>query len=82
MYYGRSSDFPFGDICISVDTARRHARRGRHALIQELALLVVHGLLHLLGFEDGTIRQRKRMFRQQARLFRIADPSLAPPDLI
>lgn len=40
-----------GDIVISVDTAARQALRYGHTLQEELAVLVAHGLLHLLGLD-------------------------------
>lgn len=57
---------PLGDIVISVETAQRQAYTHGVALEQEVALLGVHGLLHLLGYEDETeagaarMRQRER----------------------
>ena len=41
-----------GDIVISAEQARRQARRKRHPLVHEIALLAAHGALHLVGFED------------------------------
>lgn len=41
-----------GEIVVSVDTAAREARRRGHTLEAELALYVVHGTLHLLGYDD------------------------------
>ncbi len=53
-----------GDIVISVDTAVRQATTHDVTLEQELALLAVHGLLHLIGYEDetesGAARMRER----------------------
>ncbi len=43
-----------GDVVISVDTARRQATARGWDLDDELALLLVHGVLHLLGHEDDT----------------------------
>ncbi|EPS68728.1 hypothetical protein M569_06040, partial [Genlisea aurea] len=40
-----------GDIVISVETAARQAEERDHSLIDEIRILVVHGLLHLLGFD-------------------------------
>jgi probable rRNA maturation factor len=40
-----------GDLVISVDTARAQARACAHPLDVEIAVLVTHGLLHLLGFD-------------------------------
>ena len=71
---------PFGDIYISVESARKQAKNGGHGLLQELALLILHGLLHLAGYEDETVSKRKNMFRAQKKLFRKINPKLAPPD--
>ncbi|XP_021275493.1 uncharacterized protein LOC110410212 isoform X3 [Herrania umbratica] len=40
-----------GDIVISVETAARQAEERGHTLIDEIRILMVHGLLHLLGFD-------------------------------
>ena len=44
--------FLHGEIFISAESARRNARRFGNALAGELRLYVVHGLLHLHGFDD------------------------------
>jgi probable rRNA maturation factor len=50
-----------GDIAIAVPRAARQARRARWSLGEEMALLVTHGFLHLLGHDhesdDGTMRR-------------------------
>lgn len=43
-----------GDVVISIETAQRQAAEHGVSLAQELALLTVHGILHLLGYEDET----------------------------
>lgn len=45
---------PLGDVVVSVDTAERQAEEAGHSTDQELDLLVVHGMLHLLGYDDQT----------------------------
>ncbi len=50
-----------GDIVISVDTAERQAQDHGVTLEQELALLGVHGALHLIGYEDETKEGAERM---------------------
>jgi len=40
-----------GDIVISVETAQRQAEERGHTFLDEIRILVVHGLLHLLGFD-------------------------------
>lgn len=47
-----------GDVVIAVPTARRNARRYRHSLEEELKLLMLHGLLHLVGYDHETDRGR------------------------
>lgn len=40
-----------GEILVSVDTARRQAEELGHPLVREVEELVLHGLLHLLGYD-------------------------------
>ena len=53
--------FQHGEIFISVQTARRHARRFGNSLLHELQLYIVHGLLHLRGFDDTKAADTRRM---------------------
>ena len=58
-----------GDIVISVPAAFRQARTARHRLRRELEILLVHGYLHLLGYDhetdDGTmLRVQRRLIRR------------------
>jgi probable rRNA maturation factor len=55
-----------GDVVISAETAVRQARGGD--LEAELALLLVHGILHLAGYDHATLRQRQHMWKRQAAL--------------
>jgi probable rRNA maturation factor len=50
-----------GDVVISVETAARQAQAHGVTLEQELALLTVHGLLHLLGYDDATEEGAEQM---------------------
>lgn len=52
LSFGQDDPDLLGDIAISVDTARRQAKKARWPLSSELALLAVHGLLHLAGHDD------------------------------
>jgi probable rRNA maturation factor len=62
--------FQHGEIFISVDTARRHARAFDHSLLRELKLYIVHGLLHLHGFDDQTPVDARRMKTVQEKILR------------
>jgi probable rRNA maturation factor len=56
-----------GDLAISVPTALRQARDQGHALAIEIKVLILHGLLHLAGFDhetdDGQMARRERLLR-------------------
>jgi len=69
-----------GDILISLETAKRQARRRGYKAVQELALYALHGMLHLAGYDDRGKTARARMFAAQKRIFRRVAPRLAPPD--
>jgi len=68
--------FQHGEIFISVDTARRHARVFGNSLVRELKLYIVHGLLHLHGFDDQTPSEAHRMKAAQERILRICSGAL------
>lgn len=57
-----------GEIIISVPEARREAQKKGIAIRDELWLLIVHGTLHLLGFDHETERDARHMFPLQARI--------------
>jgi probable rRNA maturation factor len=64
--------FQHGEIFISVDTARRHARAFGNSLVRELKLYIVHGLLHLHGFDDQTPSEAHKMKAAQERILHCA----------
>lgn len=49
------------ELVVSRETARRSARTHGHTIRAELALYIVHGILHLTGFDDVRARDRVRM---------------------
>ena len=66
---GGTPDGLLGDVVISVDTARRQARSGRRPLDREAERLLVHGLLHLLGYDhERSAREAARMKRKEREL--------------
>ena len=60
-----------GDLVISVPTAQRQSIAHGHSLDVELAILSVHGTLHLLGYEHQTPEDAEIMFEKQAELLRL-----------
>ncbi|NPV70468.1 MAG: rRNA maturation RNase YbeY [Firmicutes bacterium] len=61
-----------GDVVVSVDTAATQAAEYSHTLERELALLVIHGTLHLLGYDDGDPAGATRMAETQDRVLAAA----------
>lgn len=54
-----------GDVVVAVPTARRQAEERGHAVDAELALLITHGLLHLLGEDHDTPERKAAMWARQ-----------------
>ncbi|MDD5018951.1 MAG: rRNA maturation RNase YbeY [Candidatus Omnitrophica bacterium] len=67
---GRSRDFVFADVVVSADTARRTAVRMGLDPVEEVCRYTIHGLLHLVGFNDETPAGRQKMWRRQEKLLR------------
>jgi probable rRNA maturation factor len=60
-----------GDVVISVDTARRQSNRFGLKEMEMVILLMIHGILHLLGYEhEGTKKGSNKMALKQKELFR------------
>jgi probable rRNA maturation factor len=68
--------FQHGEIVISAKTAARQARIFHSSLMAEIQLYLLHGLLHLAGFDDATAHQQKRMQRLQNKLLATATHDL------
>jgi probable rRNA maturation factor len=60
--------FDHGEILISAQTAKRQARQFGTSLAHELRLYLVHGLLHLSGFDDKTRKGAAEMKRVQEKV--------------
>ena len=57
--------FDHGEILVSLETAERQARQHGCDFFEEVARYVVHGLLHLAGYEDASTVDRSRMVAVQ-----------------
>jgi probable rRNA maturation factor len=64
--------FQHGEIFISAETARRHARTFVNSLAREVRLYIVHGLLHLHGFDDRTEADARKMKAAQEKILAAA----------
>jgi rRNA maturation RNase YbeY len=59
-----------GDVVMGVGVARRQAARGRRTLDDELARLLIHGVLHLVGHDHERADEAARMRAEERRLWR------------
>jgi probable rRNA maturation factor len=57
-----------GDVVLCPEFAKAQAHTAGHGLADELHLLTVHGVLHLLGYDHGDAEQEREMFGLQSRL--------------
>ncbi|MGF7137919.1 rRNA maturation RNase YbeY [Roseimarinus sediminis] len=53
-----------GDIFISLDTVRENAKEYKVSFSDELRRVIIHGILHLVGFDDKT-KEQKQIMRQK-----------------
>ena len=59
---------PLGDIVICPWVAAQQAAAAGHSTMQEMLLLTIHGILHLLGYDHVTPEQERQMFGLQRQL--------------
>jgi probable rRNA maturation factor len=61
-----------GDIAVSLDIAARNAQSLGHSVGQEVQILVLHGILHLAGYDhevdEGEMAERERQLRRRFKL--------------
>ncbi|MFT8317542.1 MAG: rRNA maturation RNase YbeY [Sporolactobacillus sp.] len=57
-----------GDIIVSLEKAAEQAKTYEHSFERELGFLVVHGLLHLLGYDHMTKEDEQKMFGLQEQI--------------
>ncbi len=66
-----SSSHLLGDVVIAVPTAARQAKQGQRSLDEELTVLLVHGILHLCGYDhERSEKEARRMHRRERMILR------------
>lgn len=63
-----SRSFLLGEIAVSIDTARRESQARALPCDEELSRYALHGFLHLIGYCDDTLRERRTMTAHQERI--------------
>jgi probable rRNA maturation factor len=60
-----------GDVVIAVPEAARQAKEGQRSLDEELMVLLIHGILHLCGYDhEGSEKEARRMRRRERTILR------------
>lgn len=67
------SDKLLGDIIISVETAQRQADKLNHIIQKELTVLLIHGLLHLTGYDHEKNKDYKNVREKESEILKIFD---------
>jgi probable rRNA maturation factor len=69
--HGNINPSLLGDVVISLDTAQKDALKGNLALEQEIEYLLIHGILHLLGYnhENTSQAETRKMKQKEKEIF-------------
>ena len=54
-----------GDIYISIERVRENAKIYKQPVFTELARVMIHGILHLLGYKDETLKEKEKMRKME-----------------
>ena len=69
-------EYLLGDIIISIETAKKQANLLGHSLEQELTVLLIHGLLHLLEFDHISMEDSEKMKAEERKILKIVNKEL------
>jgi probable rRNA maturation factor len=72
--FGALAGHVLGDVIVSVPTARKQAQSRHILVLDEVTMLLAHGLLHLLGWDHETAAKDRLMRAETARLCAAASP--------
>ncbi len=62
-----------GDVIISTETAQRQANALNHSVEKEIIILLIHGLVHLIGYDHKRRRDNKIMRKKEDELLKTFD---------
>lgn len=61
--------FDYGEIFICLPRAKKQAKKLGHSLEKELAILLIHGILHLAGYDDRIKKDYNKMAKKQEQIW-------------
>lgn len=77
--YAEMNSHLLGDLVISIETANRQSKQSGLTEMEMLTLLLIHGILHLIGYEhEGSTKDARRMALKQKELFQKMTSSVSP----
>ncbi|MDO9333596.1 MAG: rRNA maturation RNase YbeY [Dehalococcoidales bacterium] len=65
-----------GEVVISYPQAKKQAKEHGHTVKKEVAVLIIHGVLHLLGYDHDTPGHRRVMRKREAAIMKIIEEKL------
>lgn len=68
--FAQQPSFILGEIIVSINQAEAQAEAYNHSIMRELAFLIVHGFLHLVGYTHDTKETEREMFALQEKILR------------
>lgn len=71
-----SGSYHLGDIVISYNFVTEHSQRFSHDASVELLVLLIHGILHLCGFDHASENEKKEMWAKQYEIHRLLNISV------
>ncbi len=66
-----------GEVIISYQRAAIQAEEHKHSLKREIAILAIHGMLHLLGYDHVKVADEKKMRSRETEILRLIEAELA-----
>lgn len=67
--FSHINTYLLGDVVISVETAKRQAREVHATLLDEITFLLIHGILHLVGYDhEGSVENARKMKTKERKL--------------
>lgn len=69
-----------GDVIISFPQAKSQAEKRGHSLEAEIQILIVHGVLHLLGYDHLESEDKEIMWSAQSQVLSQVDPQIPVPE--
>lgn len=65
-FYDRDEDGKIeGDLLISIDTVNQNSKRFKKSFENELMRVIIHGMLHLCGYNDSTMEEKKYIRKKE-----------------